>query len=67
MEYPDRTIDVRGHRGDRQRDPPIVTKNLDRAPVQEHVKVNPALPGAQGCPHVSANEFLPEDIVQERR
>jgi hypothetical protein len=67
MEYPDRTIAVRGHRGDRQRDPPIVTKNLDRAPVQEHVKANSALPGAQGCPHVFANEFLPEDIVHERR
>ena len=67
MEYPDRTIAVRGNRGDRQRDPPIVTKNLDRAPVQEHVEANPALPGAQGRPHVSAIEFLPEDIVHERR
>jgi hypothetical protein len=66
MEYPDRTIDVRGHRGDRQRDPPIVTKNLDRAPVQEYVKVNPALPGAQGWAvenQATAGKGLPSDFV----
>ena len=65
LKDPDRTVAVFGDRGDRHRHPAVIAEDLDRAPIQEDVKPDPAVPETERGSHLAAEQLLPRHVVDQ--